>query len=595
MPLPVQPALAWAPQTASLQSVHLPAPIGGINSLASGADAPAGDCLSLVNMVAAEYGLRSRLGYREYVRGLSGAVTSVLPFTGSKGDGSEDRLFACTTSGIYDCTSSTTTPSRVFTFPHQADGAGWGVSHALTTLAGHYLLYADEQNGYCVYSEASRTWSQPDSAPMWQQNTWYNIGDRVYSTAVYECITAGTSAGSGAGPAGTGSNITDGTATPAPHWRYVGVGIGGLDTTKVAFVCVWKSRVWFVERDTAHAWYLDVGSLYGAATRFDFGAKFRAGGYLVGLWSWTGDGGAGMDDYLVAVSSGADIVVYEGTDPANAATFGIKGVWFGGAVPAGRQIATDFGGDMLLLCAQGVLPLSKLVIGNVIFDRSQYATSKITNLFAGTFAQRASARGWFIRVHPGDNTLIVNTPDAGEVYGSQLAMSLATRGWSQYQGVPMVSAAVWRGKLYFGTPDGRVCVNDGYVDNASLDGSFSPTNIEWSGLTTFQEMGSARKKRIAIIRPIYRSAIPVASQAEPRYDFDITGIAAPPALDTGAVGIWDAARWNQAVWASEPTAVSRYVGATGIGTLVAIGFRGVSDASVVLGGFDVLFDQGGVL
>ena len=52
----------------------------------------------------------------------------------------------------------------------------------------------------------------------WQNTHAYIVGDRVLNDTgkIYECITAGTSAGSG-GPTGTGQNITDGTA----HWKWI--------------------------------------------------------------------------------------------------------------------------------------------------------------------------------------------------------------------------------------------------------------------------------------------------------------------------------------------------------------------------------------
>lgn len=53
----------------------------------------------------------------------------------------------------------------------------------------------------------------------WAQSTAYVQYDAVYvaSGPMYVCITAGTSASSGAGPSGTAADITDGTA----HWAYV--------------------------------------------------------------------------------------------------------------------------------------------------------------------------------------------------------------------------------------------------------------------------------------------------------------------------------------------------------------------------------------
>jgi uncharacterized phage protein gp47/JayE len=59
----------------------------------------------------------------------------------------------------------------------------------------------------------------------WQATHAYILGDRVtLGGKVYQCITAGTSAGAG-GPTGTGTDITDNTA----HWRYLGDGTGAID------------------------------------------------------------------------------------------------------------------------------------------------------------------------------------------------------------------------------------------------------------------------------------------------------------------------------------------------------------------------------
>jgi len=59
----------------------------------------------------------------------------------------------------------------------------------------------------------------------WTITTGYVVGDRATNAArCYECITAGTSAGSG-GPTTTSADITDGTV----HWKYLGEGTGAID------------------------------------------------------------------------------------------------------------------------------------------------------------------------------------------------------------------------------------------------------------------------------------------------------------------------------------------------------------------------------
>ena len=63
------------------------------------------------------------------------------------------------------------------------------------------------------------------AADAWATLTAYVVGDRVtHASRIYECTTAGTSAGSG-GPTSTSTAITDGTVT----WAYVGEGTGVCD------------------------------------------------------------------------------------------------------------------------------------------------------------------------------------------------------------------------------------------------------------------------------------------------------------------------------------------------------------------------------
>jgi hypothetical protein len=61
----------------------------------------------------------------------------------------------------------------------------------------------------------------------WANTTAYVVGDRRKNGGnIYQCITAGTSAGSG-GPTGTDTDITDGTV----HWTYLGAGAAAVDIT----------------------------------------------------------------------------------------------------------------------------------------------------------------------------------------------------------------------------------------------------------------------------------------------------------------------------------------------------------------------------
>lgn len=528
------------PPPPSAQTYTIPAPVGGLNTVASGLQLPPSDCVLAYNLIANESGLRARLGYREWVTGLTGGtdnkVRSIIPFTGSTaGSG---KLFAATETGLWDVTSSGTSPTQVFAFSNPTGRAGYGVSTVVVTSAGYFLLYADEANGLHIYSEAGASWS---------------------------AVTQGTGA----------------------------TQIDGIAPSRFAFVTVFKGRVWFAERDSPNAWYLPTGQIYGTATKFPLGAVFREGGTLVGLWNWTYDGGAGLDDSLVAVSSGGDVLVYQGTDPASASTFGLRGVWQVGATPEGRRIGSTCGGELLLLSRQGLAPLSRLVVG--ASGSADYATAKIANLVTEVMATKANEIAWGVVQVPDDNALMILVPQGSDPDSLQLVQAQASRGWFAYRSLPVHSAAPWEGQLWFGTLDGRVCLHAGYVDNISLvDGSFVP--VDWSLITAPSALGSPRQKRVGLIRPLIRAETAGSSfEARARYRYSLEELDSVALVLEGGAGTWDTAVWDVDVWggASLPTQETR--GGTGTGVEVAVALRGSSIGKTVLVGVDMTFQQGGFL
>jgi len=527
------------PTAPTIQTAHLPAPVGGLNTVSAGSAMPVSDCLQGFNLIASELGLRSRLGFREWVTGLDGEARSTLPFTGSAKSGANDRLFQTTQTGIWDVSGSTTTPTQSLAFATPTADAGYGISHALVTSAGHFLFYADEANGLHRYSEATDSW-----------------------TAVAQ---------------GTGTGEID-----------------GINPANIVFVTVFKGRVWMVERDTARAWYLPAGAIAGTAQPFEMGQQFRAGGPLVGLWNWTYDGGSGLDDSLVSISGGGDVAIWKGTDPASASTFGLSGVWsLGGSPPAGRRIATDYGGDVVILSRLGLLPLSRLVAGEM--DKDDYLSAKIGNLFNALMLTRAGLPGWSIRLHPEDNALLVTVPTYPNQPTEQLVMALAGRAWFRYRDLPIYSCEVWAGKLYFGTVDGRVCVNDGYVDGVLLNDPAAFTPVQWSLLSAFTNLGSIRHKQVQLLRPtlLSESSAPTYEVA-PRYRFDFTELS-PVSAVTGGAGTWDGSTWDVDVWSGEYQSSQQLRGGTGVGIDVAVAIRGTAVARTVFVGVDVLYTAGGLL
>jgi hypothetical protein len=582
---------------AAVEQAHITAPIGGINTVDGGFTMPEEDCPLLFNLIGAENGLRSRLGSTEWCTGLTGfgdnTVRSVLPFAGSHKNGATNKLFVCTSLGIYDVSASMDSPPLVVTFQTQVGDAGYGIcSVVVNSSGGHFLVYCDEENGYYVYSEATNSWVKVIKAAVdaWVPDIDYPPGSRVSNGGLtYTTVAGGHSAAAPAtGPTSAGALIPDNTIT----WAYA-PSITGVDPATLVFVMVWKNRLWFIQKDTGTAWYLPIGAgtggaLFGAAVPFNFGAQFKNGGPLVGLYSWTIDGGSGPDDRLVAVSGGGDVVIYAGTDPSQAATFGIVGRWYVGGVPAGRRIATENGGDLLILSTTGIIPLSKLVLGSSIEDISQYSTHKISNLFSLLASTYSNLAGWSMRIHPEDNCLIVAVPVADGQPTNQLVMPLVTRGWSQYRDLPILSMEAWNGKLYFGTADGRVCINTGYLDGVVLSDVNASTPIICSGITRFDNLGRGTQKQVTQIRPtIISEGGTISESIEARYRYDLTEASLPEETTNPGDSLWDSAVWDVAKYAADSSTQQNMGGAVGMGPDAAIAFKLAVTSKTVILGFDI--------
>jgi hypothetical protein len=482
-------------------------------------------------------------------------VRTVMSFYGANEN--NDRLFACTADGIWDVTTSTASPTRVYTFPIgvytdangniiKVPGAGVGQHVSFAGITGdHYLAYCDGANGYILYSENSGTWTK---------------------------VTSGTGVGQ--------IEPTDTAGNP-------------VDPGAFRHVMAWKNRLWFTTENSSTAYYLPVNQFAGQVSPWYFGSQFKFGGSLVGLWNWTVDGGTGIDDLLVGISRGGDVVIYRGTDPTFVETFALQGCWWVGQIPPGRDIASDFGGDLFILSRLGCVPLSKLVAGGLIRDPTQYATAKISNLFNALMTERGHLDGWAIKMHPSDNLMVITVPATPSQQSQMLAMSMATKGWSQLLNIPLMCMESYKGTLWFGTEDGRVCINDGYADGAKLDGTGSYA-IDAALLTAYSALGEPKKKRIHMIRPYFQTdGTNPGYSAAARYDFDLSDIGTLPQALTPGSSSWDTGVWDTALWGSGSGTANRIKGTTGVGTTAAIVLRLTTATNCTYLGCDVVFDQGG--
>lgn len=146
-----------------------------------------------------------------------------------------------------------------------------GYVNDLNDQTGNSAGLTDILNGECIYVDLDRT---KFHVIAWAITTAYVVGDLVYNDTdkAYECIVAGTSAGSG-GPTGTGLNIVDGAGTL--RWKYVGPGHLKLSAVKAPLITLGSSLVpgqrWVIAWKTGgnvytRGWRYPIGTLFTPAT-----------------------------------------------------------------------------------------------------------------------------------------------------------------------------------------------------------------------------------------------------------------------------------------------------------------------------------------
>lgn len=342
----------------------------------------------------------------------------------------------------------------------------------------------------------------------------------------------------------------DAASTPA---------ITGVTTTSLIHVNVFKTRLWFVEKNTLKVWYLPTNSIGGAANSLDFGSIFTKGGYLMAMGTWTLDGGNGMDDHAVFVTSEGEIAVYRGTDPSSSTTWSLVGVYAVGA-PVGRRCMHKYGGDLLIICRDGIMPLSKALISSrtaaqiALTDNISPTISELITAYGANF-------GWEITAFPDGNMVLLNVPTVLG-YQVQYAMNTITGAWCRFTKWAANTFELHNDNLYYGGNGVVVRAYSGVSDNG--------TNIVGAALSSFAYFGNTGQlKAWKMLRPVITTNGSPGILLGINTDFNLSAPAGIPSFTSGGTGVWDTAIWDSALWGGGADVKKDWQSAYGLGYCAA--------------------------
>lgn len=395
-------------------------------------------------------------------------------------------------------------------------------------------------------------------------------------------------------------------------WAVPTITGSGIDATTFINITSHKGRIWFTIDGSSDAAYLAPDSIQGTATKFPLGGNWTLGGYLVAAVSWSIDGGNGPDDYLVFLSSRGQVSVYSGTDPAS--DFSLVGTYYIGP-PVGRRCFTKVGADVAIVSIDGVVPLSKALI----FERS--AISKVTMTALIQRVVNESTRlykdnfGWQLISYPRGTRAILNVPVVENETQEQYVMNTLSGAWCRFTGQNAVCWELHGDDLYFGGNTGVIYQGD----RSSTDDNVA---ISYDMQLAFNYFGSkGMQKRWTMCRPLLTTDQTVSPGIAFNVDFQDNApinTSSTPALPSA---LWDAALWDNSQWASGIITQSNWISVSGIGYCASIrmtlnigptsnssgiwgqalwGFdtwtiTSLSDITLQVNGFDLLFEKGGFI
>lgn len=316
-------------------------------------------------------------------------------------------------------------------------------------------------------------------------------------------------------------------------------------TAALSHIWSFKQRLFFVEKNTMNAWYLPIDSLSGAATKLPLGGVFKLGGSLLFGSTWSYDAGSGLAEACIFVTTEGEVAVYEGTDPASATTWSLKGVYRIGR-PLGKRAAMKGGGDLAIATDIGLVPLSQALQMDVAALGGRAVSYPIEEEWRAEVLQRRAPFSWSVEMWPTQQMVMVAMPSFPSLAKICFVVNARTGAWARYTGWDVHCMGLLVDRFFFGTANGLVMEAEvGGSDNSAI---YTATYV---GL--FDDMGSPTQwKSAKLAAATFLTTTVTAAKLSVSTDY----VAKLPTIPNvgplpNSSNNWDQGLWEQATWSEE--------------------------------------------
>lgn len=340
---------------------------------------------------------------------------------------------------------------------------------------------------------------------------------------------------------------------------------GPTPLTSLSQVIRYKSRLWFVQAGTMNVYYLPQDVFAGALTLLPMAPNFNLGGQLAMLATNSVDNAAGINDYLAFISNQGEVVMYQGYDPSQVATWYEAGHFrIGRPLALGRRGNIKLGSDAAVLCIDGLTPLSKALVA----DRSQpliAITDKIRSAINTDAQSYGTNFGWQVVLYPMGTKMVINTPTLVNSTSYQYIQNTISGAWCTFgkYNSPWnpVCFETMGDNLYYGTVNSVAQCDTGSSDDGN---SYLVT-----AKPAFSYMDAREQMKIwSQCQPIFQVTGSLTLSINMLTDFDATAATNIVPLSSGNSAPWNTALWNVTLWGDDEQIIKPWVG------LAATGYAG---------------------
>ncbi len=321
-------------------------------------------------------------------------------------------------------------------------------------------------------------------------------------------------------------------------------------------VFAFKGRLFFGQRDMLGFYYAAPGAIQGALSYFDLAQVSKLGGKLIAIGAYSDGSGETPQDYIVFVTDKGECIVYGGTDPSNAATWGLVGRYYT-APPIGNRCIINYGSELVILTLDGAIGFSE--IRRVGDSKSQGVMgaeySAITSKLGGFLSAsniNADVPGWQgTQYSSTDGWLLLNVPATTSIAGQyyQYVMNTTTNAWTRFTNWNGLCFTVFNRRLYFGRYDGFVMLGDeGRLDDGE------PIRCDIKQAYNYFEDGSGLGN---LQKHFQWASLQISCDGEPPLSgkFNVDFKEEQPdylnALANSGGAEWDVALWDVGVWGDD--------------------------------------------